>query len=172
MEQENKPESEQAAATGAGDADSTEAQRDAFVAWAKTKLDGAARVLREKGVYAAQPVEARVSWTLPHKVLIGKIRRADKLQDFVWVIAGEDLPTDHAEAVVAAEPRDVARHFALKWHLDAARIEGLDASDGPRTRGGDVDWSGIGGGLTQCAETLYGYVDDEEIWSRNVAPDA
>ncbi len=172
MEHDNKPESQPAAATGGADADSPEAQRDAFIAWAKTKLDGAARVLREKGVYAAQPVEARVSWTLPHKLLIGKIRRADNPQDFVWVIAGEDIPTDHAEAVVAAEPRDVARHFALKWHLDAARLEGLDVADGPRTRGGDVDWSGIGEGLAQRAETLYTYVDDEEIWSRNVAPDA
>ncbi len=172
MEQDNNPESQHEGATGPDNGDSPEEQRDAFIAWAKAKLDGAARMLREKGVYAAQPVEARVSWTIPNQVLIGKVRRADDPQDFVWVIAGEDLPTDHAEAAIAAEPRDVARHFALKWHLDAARLEGLDSADGPRTRGGDVDWSGIGEGLTARAEALYRYVDDEEIWSRNVAPDA
>ena len=172
MEQDDKPDVQTDTPAGAESAASPEEQREAFVEWAKAKLDGAARMLREKGVYAGLPVEARVSWTLPHQLLIGKIRRADKPQDFVWVIAGEDIPTDHAEAAIAAEPRDVARHFALKWHLDAARLEGLDSADGPRTRGGDVDWGGIGEGLTKRAETLYRFVDDEDIWTRNVAPDA
>lgn len=172
MTQDEKPGSPAQTGVASETEASPEEQRDAFIAWAKSKLDGAARTLREKGVYAGQPVEARVSWTLPHQVLIGKIRRADKPEDFVWVIAGEEMPTDHAEAAVAGNPRDVARHFALKWHLDAARLEGLDSMDGPRTRGVDVKWRGIGEDLAQQAEALYRFVDDEDIWSRNLAPDA
>ena len=44
----------------------------------------------------------------------------------VWALLC-DLPTDTLESSQAASPRDVARHFALKWQLDAGRGGQLDA---------------------------------------------
>lgn len=160
-EQETSP------TTGTAEA---EALREEFRAWAKPKLAGAAAMLRERGVFAGKGVEARVAWTLPHKLLVGEIRREDDSRDFVWIIAGEDVPTDHVEAAVADNPRDVARHFALKWQLEAARLERLKG--GGATTASDVNWSGVSEELARQAEALYRLVDDEDIWTRNLAPRA
>jgi len=65
---------------------------------------------------------------------------------------------------VATTPRDAARHFSLKWQLDAARYEnpaerhrlGLDPAE---------DWEANARALATKAEYLYKIVDDDQLWS-------
>ena len=80
MEQDDKPDVQSDTPDGAGSAPSPEEQREAFIEWAKAKLDGAARMLREKSVYAGLPVEARVSWTLPHQLLENSIHIRERCE--------------------------------------------------------------------------------------------
>jgi len=113
--------------------------------WIDTSIAGAVRELSEQGLMKGIMVEAKPAWVLPHRILIGKLRDPGLRSDFYWFICGE-VRTDCLPSSVASSPRDVARHFSLKWQLDAAR------------QGGD------GAGLEASAERLYALSDDGRLW--------
>ena len=115
-------------------------------AWIDRTLRSAIDDLMDAGVATSLLVEAKPVWVLPFQILIGKIREHGDSRGFSWVIAG-DLPTDHADSSLAQSPREAARYFALRWQLDAARD---DATPGD---------------LVGKAESLYGLVEDDWIWS-------
>jgi len=115
--------------------------------WTRETFDRGVREIIDLGVLDAAVVEARPSWALPDSIVIGQIRETDVPTSFTWVICG-DLPTAHLGSAAAATPRDVARHFSLKWQLDAARNTDPTVAET----------------LVAKAESLYELVQDESLW--------
>lgn len=117
---------------------------DLVRAWAKEQVDRAVADLMQSGEVHGSMIEGRVSWAMPGRFVIGQVRDKDNLGGFIWVIAG-DFKTDRVGSSVAATPREAARHFALKWQLDADKAEADD-------------------GLVQCAEELYAVTEHDAAW--------
>jgi hypothetical protein len=100
----------------------------------------------DRGVVDSLIVEAKPAWILPFQLLIGKVRSRGDSGSFEWFICG-DAPTDHLHSSLAETPREAARHFSLKWQLEASRTGSDDL-------------------LSEKAEALYEIVDREEFWDR------
>ena len=77
----------------------------------------------------------------------GKVREQMSPRTFHWFIAGE-APLDFAPSANANSPRDALRHFAMKWQLDAERID-------DETKKAE---------LIDLAESVYELADDERFW--------
>jgi len=115
--------------------------------WAHESFDKAVRELIANELIDVEVFEARPAWTLEDRVVIGQVREVNSTSIFSWVICGE-VPTDHISSDVASSPRDVARHFSLKWQLDAER----QAEPAEKAR------------LTQMAELLYELAENDSLW--------
>jgi hypothetical protein len=138
--------------------------REQLKAWTKKQLDAAVRKLTGPGAIDSIIIEAKPAWVLPFQILIGKIRAHGQLTDFDWLICGE-VPTDTLESTVAPTPREAARHFAMKWQLEAARQQDLT---GQESRGTEPESGGEDPGeqLAFKAEALYSLVDDARLWQQ------
>ncbi|MBT8059317.1 MAG: DUF4826 family protein [Gammaproteobacteria bacterium] len=113
--------------------------------WVKEQLDRTVQELIGQGRFDRILVEAKPAWALPQSILIGKIREQGPSSGFEWFISG-DCPTDLTSAEKASSPREAARHFCLKWQLEAAR-QGSAGDD-----------------LAEIAEALYRLVEEDSIW--------
>lgn len=114
-------------------------------AWIKQALDAAVQQLLARGLSDSVVVEAKPAWVMPYTLLIGRLRDHGRQTGFDWFICG-DAPLTQLSSKVAATPREAARHFALQWQLDAARL-------------GDA-----GVALAQKAEALYELVQQDSLW--------
>lgn len=114
-------------------------------AWIKKSMGQAVEKLTKKGFVDGVVVEAKPAWVLPMQILIGKIRGQGNRGESYWFICG-DLPTDIIDASVASSPREAARHFSLKWQVDAEREQ----------KEGDE--------RIHRAEALYGLVEESRLW--------
>jgi len=124
------------------------AQADAKLnAWIKQVLDAAVQQLLARALSDSVVVEAKPAWVFPYTLLIGRFRDHGRKTGFDWFICG-DAPLSHVSSKVAATPREAARHFALQWQLDAARL-------------GEA-----GVELVRKAEALYELVQQEALWLR------
>ena len=122
-------------------------QDDSANKWLREQLDNAVDEIMASGVVKDQIAEARPVWSIANKVLIGQVRVASEPKSFIWVICG-DYPTDCLPASAAATARDVARHFSLKWQMDAARQTDAAAMTL----------------LMDKAEELYDIVEEDSLW--------
>ncbi len=114
--------------------------------WIRQQLDGAVRGFINSELFEEALIEVKPSWALPLHILIGKVREQGNPTTFRWFICGK-VPLDHIGAEAAITPREVIRHFALKWQLDAEQLEGDSATM-----------------LIEHAESLYPLADDERLW--------
>ncbi len=132
------------------------------LAWAKSRLDQAVRDVTKTGIINGATVEAKVVWALPKKILIGHLRDSRPEHGELWIIAG-DLPTDYIDFGTCATPRDAARHFALKWQLEAeqARDPKIRKQRAPNR---DVDWEIVSNRLASMAELLYSIAREDQAW--------
>lgn len=137
-------------------------ESEALAAWTRERLDEAVQEILKLGVFQDVTVEARPAWTLPYKIMIGQIRDTSERTTFKWVISGE-VPTDYLDSAAATTPREAARHFALKWQLEAARCQDPSVQ---KALGIDPDkrWDVIARQLAGKAEALYAVVDDDRWW--------
>ncbi len=120
---------------------------DELDAWLRPLMEDATGKLGDMGLFDDPLLEVKPAWALPGQILIGKVRAHGNPANFRWFICGE-MPLDHVGDEVAASPRDAARHFSLKWQLDATRHGGNAAET-----------------LAQQAEALYALVDDDRLWN-------
>jgi hypothetical protein len=75
--------------------------------------------------------------------------------------------TDHIAGSVAATPRDVARHFSLKWQMDAERLFQIARrKDVPANAGKQIET--YAGRIILCAERLYDLASREDIWRQQL----
>ena len=132
------------------------------MAWAKDRLATAINEITKTGIFDGITVEARPEWTLPGKIVIGRVRDTGMDHHEYWVIAGE-LPTDCTSAKNCATPRDAARHFALKWQVGAEQIRDPEM----RKKQGlaqEMDWESESDQLASIAESLYQVVEADKVW--------
>jgi hypothetical protein len=118
---------------------------EAVQAWAKEHVDRAVADLMKSGEVSGSMIEGRPAWAMPDRFVIGQVRDKHNLGGFIWIIAG-DFKTDRIGSSVAATPRDAARHFALKWQLDAEKADGKDEE------------------LVKRAEDLYAMTEHNGAW--------
>lgn len=129
---------------------SQEAELERGKAWAEARIAEAVREFIRRGISDSPTLEAKPSWALPFEVVIGKIREQGDEQAFFWAIGGK-VPCDFITSSAAATPRDAARHFALKWQLDAAR----QRESGQAALAEDTE---------RAAEALYHLFRDDALW--------
>ena len=139
---------------------SGEEQNRAFEDWVQRELNGHATHLFKAGVIDGR-VEVAIAWALPGRLCIGTVAsKTDKDKAF-WVISG-DIPTDHLELKQAATAREAAKHFALKWQLQAVRLAESQAvgrhDEDPRV------FAAASTELTRKAEALYVLTEQDEHW--------
>lgn len=120
--------------------------KDALQGWVREQLDVAVTELGERGVFDDAMIEVKPAWTMPLRLLLGKAREQSGAIDFRWFICGE-VPLDSVPADAAATPREALRHFALKWQLDAEKLDDKAAAE----------W-------VDHAEAVHALVDIDEIW--------
>ncbi|MEP2652302.1 MAG: DUF4826 family protein [Paraglaciecola sp.] len=105
-------------------------------------------------------VEAKAAWVLPFQILIGKIRAQTQPEEFTWIVCG-NLPTDYVGGSVAATPRDAAKHFSLKWQLNASQIQAKNNHETSVKQEKDDDANNI----INHAEALYELAQNDSLWS-------
>ncbi len=71
------------------------------------------------------------------------------------------LPTNHAEAGAAANPREVLRYFSMQWQLKADQLMESGATD--KTK---VDFANL---LINRAHGLYELFEKDEMWQNEPA---
>lgn len=113
---------------------------------ARSQLGQALSDLKSMGAIEDEIMEARPAWIMPFEFVIGQTRGSALDVEFLWVIGGK-LPIDCVHSNIAQTARDAARHFSLKWQLDAERLGGAEAAR-----------------LVSLAEYLYSIVDNDDYW--------
>ena len=106
-------------------------------------------------------------WIIPHRAMLGRVWPKHGASPKLWIITGV-VPTDHAEQGAARNCREAARYFALKWQLEAARLE---QGSSPAPGGSQpIDWNEMGGNIARRAEWLHGLMQDGRRWMPDGAP--
>jgi len=141
----------------------TEMDKELLKAWVKPLLDAVVLDMQARKVVAGTAVEASPVWMFPNKILIAKIWGLGQKNRFIWTIAGEAVVTDHIPGNMAATPKEAARHFSLKWQMDADRLIALGKSKRP-AKDTEQSMGNYASRLVRDAETLYALTERDEIW--------
>lgn len=132
------------------------------LAWAREKLAELVTEVTDLGAIDSQLVEARPAWVKAEEIVIGQLRDQGSLTEFLWIIGG-NTPTDCLHSSAAPTARDAARHFSMKWQLEASRLEDPEE----RSRLGldpNVDWDAQAKALIAVAESLYAATEQDQLW--------
>ena len=139
----------------------------AFAEWHKNQQQQVSDYLRKLQVFDAD-ITGEWLWIVPHRAMLGRVWPKHGVSPKLWVITGV-VPTDHAEAGAARSCREAGRYFALKWQLEAARLEKGNGST-PAAGGDQINWQDVSGNITGRAEWLYNLVDDNRRWTAEGLP--
>ena len=145
-------------------ADSTaDADTKALEAWYKSLLDQVVQEMIRLKAVSGVAVQAAPVWMVPHEILIAKVWGINNEHDFVWSVSVDKLIADYIAGSLAATPREVARHFSLKWQMDADRLLSREhnklAVEKPDARMQDFS-----NRLIKHAETLYEMANRDDVW--------
>ena len=135
-----------------------------FKTWYRTLLNAVVQEMVRVEAISGENIEAKPSWAIPLRILIGQIR-VQGAQEFIWVISGPDVSTDHIDGNLAASPRDAARHFAMKWQMDAERLNTL-VKQKAEVVNPEVDREAFANTLIGYAESLYNIVNNDDFWDQ------
>ena len=141
----------------------TDPDQEALKAWYKKELNTVVQEMLKTNAITGAAVEAAPIWASPHKILVAKVWSATQKSQFIWTISGDAVVTDHIAGSMATKPRDVVRHFALKWQMDADRLLSL-AKSKPMVEGSVEHMQAYTEKLIQHAELLYDLSSRDNIW--------
>jgi hypothetical protein len=130
-------------------------------------LDHVVSEMLRAGVVSGAAVEAAPIWVVPQQILIAQVWGAGQKSNFIWTIAGDGAILDHIAGSVAATPRDAARHFALKWQMDAEQLRGVAR----RKTASERDAKQIAAyadRIVLCSERLYDLAGRDDIWESDL----
>lgn len=138
---------------------------EAIRTWYKKALDEVVKEMLRIGAVTGVAVEASPVWTSPYEILIAKVWDIQQKSKFIWTISGDSVITDHVAGSVAVTPQEVARHFSLKWQVDADRLTALAHNKTPiENTGAHMD--AYTEKLIQYAELLYELTSRDDIWKQ------
>ena len=138
-----------------------EKDRAALDSWFKPLIDATVKEMLARQAVTDTAVEASPVWMLPYKILISKVWGISQKTRFIWTISGEAVVTDHIPGSMAATPRDAARHFSLKWQMDADRLIAVGKSKKPAE---GQHMGNYANKLIRDAESLYDLTEQADIW--------
>lgn len=141
----------------------TELENEALRKWFKPLLDDVVKEMIARKAIVGAAVEASPAWAFPNQILIAKVWGMGQKTRFVWTISGEGVITDYIAGSMATTPKDAARHFALKWQMDADRLRALGTSQAPMENTG-MHMGSYADKLIEDAESLYDLTEREEVW--------
>lgn len=118
--------------------------------WVRDQYLAATKYIADKGQVVTSVSEQESRYLVP-VMAVWKLNLLDKTS--VWVITG-DLPTDHIVLDDKEEARNVARHFSLKWQLQAENI----------LRNEDKAQAEYANYLVGRAEGLYQIYKTDNLW--------
>lgn len=133
---------------------------DAVRQWAEPVCKDLAQRLIKRDVLAGH-VRMEVRWAAPGRILLGIAWDDDHPRQRYWVIGGDAVTPDVLPLRVADNPRDAARHFALRWQMTGARM-GSAGDEGKHP--GLVDWAGMEERFVEQAEMLYDLTTQDDVW--------
>lgn len=140
-----------------------EIDHKALKTWYTELLYTVVREMIKVGAVDGAAAEARPVWISPHNILIAKVWEATQKSKFIWTISGEKAITDHIAGSMASTPRDAARHFSLKWQMDADRLLEV-ASTKTQVENALEHMQAYTDKLIQLAESLYAMTERDEVW--------
>ena len=143
----------------------TGSEKEALRAWFKPLLDEVVQEMLKRNAVTGTAVEASPTWAFPGKILIAKVWGMGQKTRFIWTICGEDVITDHIPGSMATTPKDAARHFALKWQMDADRLLAVGSSKSP-TQDSREQMGNYANKLIKDAEALYDLTERDGIWQQ------
>lgn len=143
----------------------TDAEKQALESWYKPLLDNVVKEMIRLKAISGEAVQASPVWMVPNEMLIAKVWGVNRESDFVWTISVDKLIADYVAGTLAATPRDVARHFSLKWQMDADRLLNLD-KDRLAVEAVDPKMQDYSKKLIQHAEMLYDLANRDDAWEQ------
>lgn len=142
---------------------SADAEAEALKAWYTNLLDKVVKEMIDIKAVSDTAVQASPVWMIPNEVLIAKVWGVSKESDFIWTLSVDKLIADYIAGSMAASPRDVARHFSMKWQMDADRL-----LNHPQVKGSgdkpDPKMQEFSNKLVGYAETLFDLSNRDEPW--------
>lgn len=138
----------------------------AFAEWHRIQQQQVAEYLRRLQVFDTD-ITGEWQWIIPHRGMIGQVRPKQGTSPVLWVITGI-VPTDHVEAGAAKNCREAARYFALKWQLEAVRLQ--ESGGAPTPRLGPIDWAQTESNIADRAGWLYDLMQDNRRWRPDGLP--
>ena len=149
-------------------ASKTETETDPVKIWYKLLLDKVVKEMIRLEAVKGVAVQASPEWMVPNDILIAKVWGLGYEDDFIWTISIDKFIADFVAGPLAATPRDVARHFSLKWQMDADRIvEHEKAKAPPATT--DKKMMDYSEQLVHKAELLYDLSSRDHVWEQTGA---
>jgi len=139
--------------------------------WYTALLGDTVQEMIRTGAITGIAIEASPVWAAPEKFLIARAWPANKKSDFIWTISGDDVITDHIAGHLVATPKEAARHFALKWQVDADHILNLIKNKAPDEKT-EQQMQEQANRLTLNAEILYDLTNLEDIWDGDLGENA
>lgn len=148
----------------------TTADAEAVRSWYTELLDQVVKEMIRLKAVTGVAVQATPVWAVPQDMLMAKVWGVGKENDFVWTLSVDKFIADFIAGSLAASPRDAARHFSLKWQMDADRILGVEKSNtaGKKDRKRLRQYSNR---LIRYAETLYDLSNRDEPWQQQLSQD-
>lgn len=140
----------------------------AFAEWHKQQQQQVADYLRKLQVFDTD-ITGEWQWVVPQRAMLGRVWPKHGGRPKLWVITGV-VPTDHAEAGAAKNCREAARFFALKWQMEAARLEQGGNEAGSLKQGGEINWQDVSSNIAGRAEWLYTLMTDDRRWTAEGVP--
>ena len=140
-----------------------DADKEQLKSWYKPLLDAVVQEMLKRNAVVGTAVEASPVWVFPNKILIAKVWGMGQKNRFIWTISGEGVITDHIPGKMAATPKDAARHFALKWQMDADRLLTVGKNK-KSVENSQLHMGNYANKLIQDAESLYDLAERDEIW--------
>ena len=107
----------------------SKADADAVKSWYTNLLDKVVKEMIDIKAVTDTAVQASPVWMIPNEVLIAKVWGVSKESDFIWTLSVDKLIADYIAGSLAASPRDVARHFSMKWQMDADRLRNFEQNE-------------------------------------------
>jgi uncharacterized protein DUF4826 len=140
-----------------------DAEAEALRSWYTRLLDKVVKEMISVKAVSGDAVQAAPVWMVPNEVLIAKVWGISNEHDFVWAISIDKLIADYVAGSLAGNPREVAKHFALKWQMDADRLVSFGSSQASDEVSPEK-MQAYSEKLIQYAEALYEMTGRDEPW--------
>lgn len=138
-----------------------------LVDWSREQLSIAVDSLMREGVFNGNLLEVKPAWAFPEEFVIGRVREQGEVRSYIWVICGT-APFDFLSSAIASTPREAARHFTMKWQLEAERHRdpAVQKKVDPTAQ---KDWTSLCDALEARASTLFKLVETDSLWASDNA---